>query len=479
MKNFIKSILASKMKTFGAVCGLLAVFAVAAYSAPAAVSATRHRLMTVEHPAYDGQLVIPAGKSQFVKVHEPFAEVAIGNPEIADVVMLANQTLYVLGKKIGSTNLSISDSHGNVMAIMDVAVTYDVEALKRKMYQLAPGDVVEVRPAGESIVLSGQVASADRLRQLVQVAEQYAPAGKVTNMLTVGGSQQVLLKVRFAEVSRSVMKELGVGDILNLSNGKNVATIGQTADPLSFLQATGSFHVGHLNLLSTIDALETQGFVHTLAEPNIIALSGDNAKFLAGGEFPVPTAQTASSTVGGIAPAITVDFKTFGVGLSFTPTVTGKDTINLQLDAEVSAIDPTVSVTTGGLTIPGLKTRKTSTTVELLDGQSFAISGLLQDNFTDGLNGIPGLSSLPIIGALVSSKNFQRNQTELVVIIEAHLVQPVVARALASPTDNALPPSELNLFLMGDTEKAAAVTKAVGIDNKAAGIDGPYGYILP
>lgn len=432
-----------------------------------AACAEGKNIVTVDHPSYNGQLVIPANKSQFLKVDKPFAEVSVGNPDIADVIALSGQSLYVLGKKIGSTNLTVRGGDGRILSIMDVVVTYDIDGLKKKMYELAPGDVVEVRPAGEAIVLKGRVANAERLRQLVQVAEQYAP-GKVTNMLTIGGSQQVLLKVRFAEVQRSVLKDIGFSNRVNLSSGTNLVTVGDTFNPEAFVKATASAVAGNLNLLSAIDLLEQKGFVRTLAEPNIIALSGDNAKFLAGGEFPIPVAQ--SSATGG--STISVEFKQFGVGLSFTPTVIGKDAINLKLDAEVSAIDPTVSVVLDSIKIPGLKTRKSSTTVELLDGQSFAIAGLIEDNFDDTIRTVPGLHNIPIIGALARSTDFLRRQTELVVIIEAHLVQPAIARNLSSPTDTAFPPSDYNLFMMGEAEQGAVL-------NKAAGIDGPYGYILP
>jgi pilus assembly protein CpaC len=454
-------------KSYGLALCLLGIV-LAVHLTQGALSADGKPIITVDKPPYDGQVVIPVNKSQFLKVRAPFAEVSVGNPEIADVVVLSGQNLYILGKKIGSTNLAIRDKDGHVMSIMDVAVTYDVDALKVKMYELAPGDVVEVRPAGESIVLSGQVASVDRLRQLVQVAEQYAP-GKVSNMLTVGGSQQVLLKVRFAEVQRSVLKDLGFTNDLGITSGGNLFSIATGAlNPQAFLSGTADIANGNFTLLSVIDVLEKKGLVRTLAEPNIIALSGDNAKFLAGGEFPIPVAQSNAS--GG--SSVGVEFKQFGVGLSFTPTVVGKSAINLQLEAEVSALDDTFSVPAGGVTGPALKVRRASSTVELLDGQSFAIAGLIEDSFEDTVRAVPGLGSIPIIGALARSTDFKRHQTELVVIIEAHLVQPTTAMALSSPTDNALPPSEFNLFMMGDTEQGSVL-------NKAAGIDGPYGYILP
>lgn len=432
--------------------------------------------ITVDRGIYSGELALPVNKSQFLKVHRPFAEAAIGNPEIADVTALSADSLYILGKQIGATNLTLTDDSGRVVAIMDIAVSHDINGLKAKMYDLAPGDRVEVRPAGESIVLSGRVASADRLRQLVQVAEQYAP-GKVTNMLTVSGSQQVLLRVRFAEVQRSTLKDLGFSNTLTGTPGDDLFSVatGDGLDPEAFFGGLLNVVTGDFSLLSVIDALEQKGMVRTLAEPNIIALSGDNAKFLAGGEFPIPIAQDGSAA-GGVN-SLTVEFKEFGVGLSFTPTVVTDNAINLQLDAEVSSIDPTVSVNVGTINVPGLRVRRASTSVELNDGQSFAIAGLLEDNFEDTIRAVPGLSSIPILGQLAKSTDYMRRQTELVVIIQAHLVQPTRIESLALPTDHSLPPSEFNLFMSGKTEETSQ-QKAGALQN-AAGIDGAYGYILP
>jgi pilus assembly protein CpaC len=203
----------------------------------------------------------------------------------------------------------------------------------------------------------------------------------------------------------------------------------------------------------------------------MVALSGDTAKFLAGGEFPIPVAQSSNSGTGGNT-AITVEYKEFGVGLAFTPTVTSKDAINLELSAEVSAIDPTVSTTLGSIDVPGLKVRRTNTTVELRDGQSFAIAGLIQDDLTNQIRAIPGLGSLPIIGALARSEGFERRQTELVVIITARLVKPASRPQLGSPTDYILAPSEYDFFLFGRTE-------SVKPSGRTGGIDGTYGYAQP
>jgi len=469
-----KRILLLTFLTLGslATVGFAAQSAFSESNGPLSLSPLRNfvsSIVSVERGIYGGEMAIPVNKSQFLKVHQPYSEVTVGNSDIADVEALPDKTIYILGKKIGSTNLTIRNGAGKILSVIDISVTYDISGLKAKMHELAPGDLVEVRPAGESLVLSGRVADAGRLRQLVMVAEQYAP-GKVTNMLAVEGSQQVLLKVRFAEVRRSVLKDIGFSNLFEYTKGEVLFSLatGDGLSPEAFGSSIASILSNDFSVLNIIDLLEEKGMVRTLAEPNIIALSGDNATFLAGGEFPIPVAQSTESG----NTTITVEYKKFGVGLSFTPTVIGKDTINLVMDAEVSSIDPTVSVTTSGLTIPGLKMRRSNTTVELRDGQSFAIAGLIEDNFEDTVRAIPGLAGIPIIGQLASSKDFLRRQTELVIIIEAHLVQPTIAQALSVPTDRTVPPSDAALFMMGKTEGEAVL-------NEAAGIDGPYGYILP
>jgi pilus assembly protein CpaC len=418
------------------------------------------------------EISVPVNKSRVISSPIPFSEISVANPEIADVVPLTSNRFYVLGKVVGSTNVTLTDAKANIIDIIDVTVGYDVQSLKRAIYEVAPEDEIQVRSTGNAVVLSGAVSSADRAGKIATLADGFAP-GKVNNMLAVSGSQQVMLSVRFAEVQRSALKDMGVNIDATIFSGDDVINLvsGQGVNPLAF--ATGGFSLigNNYALDALIDALEEKGMVRTLAEPNIIALSGDTASFLAGGEFPIPVAQGLSTTTSLISSAITVEFKEFGVGLSFTPTVVGQETINLELESEVSAIDPTASITTGNLTIPGLKVRRTRTTVELLDGQSFAISGLIQDDFESALRGIPWLGSVPILGTLFRSQNFQRKQTELVVIITARLVRPAMQAQLAAPTDLFLPPHEFDFFLFGRPETLAA--------RGAAGVDGKYGYVMP
>ena len=419
-----------------------------------------------------GQLTVPVDKSQLLHVDQVFGELSVGNQMIADVVPLTRNLIYVLGRQRGATNLTISDPTGNVIAVVDIIVAFDVDALRRGLSDLVPGEQVNIRPAGDALILSGQVSSSDRLRQILTVSERYAPGG-ITNMLSVGGSQQVMLQVRFAEVQRSALKDLGANFLLSYGgndSGAAVAT-GSGVSPDAFGVIGGLLSDGRgFDLEATIDALERRGALRTLAEPNLVALSGDTASFLAGGQLPIPV---ASGTAAGGVPVVTVQFKDFGVGVSFTPTVIGRETINLEMNTEVSAVDPTLSVEASGIRVPGLKVRRAKTTIEMKDGQSFSIAGLLQDDFQDNISQFPILGSIPVLGVLFRSTSFQHQQTELVVLITARLVDPGIARNLTSPTDTLVVPSQRSLFLDGNLEGTPAGGPG------GAGTTNPSGFVLP
>lgn len=448
-------------------------------AAPAQAVADSGPQNETPRPPDGSEVSVTLNKSKIITTPRRFREVSVGNPEIADVVPLSRDRFYILGKSIGSTNVILTDAGGRVIDVIDVLVGYDVQSLKRKIYEVAPDDAVEVRTANNAIVLSGSVDSADKAGRIAALAERYAP-DHVNNMMNVSGSQQVMLQVKFAEVQRSALKDIGnqieVQDLDGQGFFPQLGLPGEFGaksldgiNPLSvFAGGAALVSAGDFAISAIFDALEEKGLVRTLAEPNIIALSGDTASFLAGGEFPIPVAQ--ESDAGGFT--ITVEFKEFGVGLSFTPTVVAKEKVNLELRAEVSSIDPTVSVQTESIVVPGLKVRRTNTTVELLDGQSFAIAGLIQDDLEAAVRQIPGLGSVPILGSLSRSADFQRRQTELVVIITARLVQPVSGDRLAAPTDHFLPPREFDLFLFGDTYDLSTIAEA-------GGIDGQYGYEQP
>ncbi len=457
-----------------------------AATAPTIASADNLRVLK---SGTSSRLQVPLNRAIVVESDTPFAELSIANPGIADLSSLSDRTIYVLGKLPGTTTLTLFDAAGRLITNVDVVVTPDLSEFKERLRQILPGEKIEVRSANDGIVLSGVVTSAPKLARALELAERYAPE-RVSNLMSVGGIQQVMLKVRFAEMQRNVSKSLsaslslsgGLGSDVGIRGGTGGLTTngGSTAAIAGSLPETNTntgavlfgFNAGSTQVGILLEALEQKGVVRFLAEPNLVALSGQEAKFLAGGEYPVPVAQADDRT--------SVEFKPFGVELSFIPRVVDKDLINLELKAAVSAIDPANGVTVdGGFTIAAFSRRETSTTVEMRDGESFAIAGLLQDDFTDSSSQLPWIGDVPILGALFRSANYQRRQTELVIIISAHLVTPTRGEALALPTDRIKPPTEQDLFLYGRTA-AGTHTPKKGAAGEVAQQDftGSYGYVL-
>jgi pilus assembly protein CpaC len=422
-------------------------------------------------------LDVAMNRAVIVESEIPFAELSIANPGIADISSLSDRSIYVLGKVPGMTTLTLLDAAGQLITNVEVRVSPDVTEFKERLTQILPGEKIEVRTANDGIVLSGTVSSAQKLNQAIELAARYAP-DRVSNLMTVGGVQQVMLKVRFAEMNRSVSKSLQSGLSITSQNGNTAIGAGSGVDgavgPVgrdSLGSALLTFGLGSTQVGVLLEALETKGAVRFLAEPNLTALSGQEANFLAGGEYPVPVAQDNDT--------ITVEFKPFGVELNFVPRVVDGDLINLQLSAAVSSIDPANGVNIGGIQIDAFTRRETSTTVELRDGESFAIAGLLEDDFTDAVGQVPWLGDIPVLGALFRSAEYQRSQTELVIIITPHLVQPTRGEALALPTDRVRPPTERDLFLLGRTVKSdrRPTTGAAGEVAKQD-FSGSYGYVM-
>lgn len=448
----------------------MALAAGGATSAPAQIAS-----LTASNVDHAGQLDVPLNKSQVLTVDRAFSKALVGNQDVADILPLTNRSLYVLGKKVGTTSLTLYDSRNMLIAVVDVAVGPDVVTLKRQLAELIPGEQIGARISNDAVVLTGTVSSASAVDRAVQVARTYAGGDeKVVNMLSVGASQQVMLEVRFSEVNRQAAKQIGLnhsftgnrtaGSIGNLAgesiiptNNDRIPTIKLDGLSDAFGVGTWAYKIGSLNLFSALDALERKGLVKTLAEPTLVALSGETASFLAGGEFPIPVVQNGGGGGGGGNNGITVEFKPFGVSLGFTPTVLSDGIINLVVEPEVSSIDPSASVSINGLVVPGLLTRRAKTVVELRDGQSFAIAGLLRNDFQDTVRQLPILGSIPIIGSLFRSTGFQKQQTELVMIVTPRLVKPMRAEDVSLPTDRVGNPNELDLFLMGRTDKAVGI----------------------
>lgn len=444
---------------------------------------------------YAGELTVPLNKSEVVEVDRGFQRLTVGNPEIADVLPLSDRTIYVLGKTVGQTNIAIFAEGNQPIAVVDVNVTYDAQGLKIKLSELYPNEQIEVRGSNNALILGGQVSSAETISGILSVANQYAP-NAIANLMAVRGSQQVMLAVRFAEVSRTVSRSLGInwqgvigiGDsAIAFARGRDIVNaLGEFVLPevQGTTSAGGVFIDGNTSIAALIDLLEAKGAMRTLAEPNLIALSGDTASFLAGGEFPVPTVETVGD---GDQPVISTEFKEFGVSLSFTPTVVGDGLINLVVAPEVSQIDETIGVqTTGLISIPGVQTRRARTTVELRDGESFAIAGLLQSTFQDQVQQLPWLGDLPVLGALFRSTEYAEGESELVIIVTAYLVQPSQLEQLASPADGFVEPTDFELFFWGQTEgpesspgtMTGAARSPTVLSGPSGGIAGSYGHIV-
>lgn len=425
-------------------------------------------------------LSVAMNRAVVVETELPFTELSIANPGIADISTLSDRSIYVLGKAPGRTTLTILGANGDLVANVEVQVTPDIAEFRERLRQILPSERIEVRTANDGIVLSGVVSSAARLDAALQLAERYAP-GRVSNLMGVGGTQQVMLQVRFSEVSRGVAQRLsasmaadGVGFPVLGTGAYNTPALAAgaltgTRVPTQTGNAgvvAGGFTIGNVQFQVMLEAMESNGLARTLSEPSLTALSGQEAYFLAGGEFPVP--------VLGESGAVTIDYRAFGVELTFTPRVLDSDVINLQLNASVSSLDASTTVTSAGVSVPGFRRRQTSTTVELRDGESFAIAGLLQDDFQGNLSQVPWLGDIPILGALFRSSDYQRDQSELVIFVTAHLVSPTRGEALLLPTDRIRLPNEAELFLNGRLSGTTGGAAEVARQD----FRGTYGYVM-
>jgi pilus assembly protein CpaC len=401
------------------------------------------------------QLQVTLDKAETIATDREFSDVLVGNAQMADVVALTSRTLYVLGKKVGSTSITLLSPDKRVMGVVNVEVTFDIEGLKRRLRENIPGSGISVSSVGNKILLSGTVRDSVSLSKAVSIAEQTAPQA-VTNALSVRGSQQVLLEVRFVEADRESSRELGVGwdvfgnRIAAISGvtgvtGSGTPVLGLASNNVPFGAAIARLLDGGTKADVIVQALEKRGLARRLAEPNLVALSGDTASFLAGGEFPFPVAAENNR--------ITVEFKKFGVGLAFTPTVLDDGLINVKIEPEVSELDPTTTLRVEGVEIPSLIIRRAQTTIELRDGQSFAVAGLLSANNFKNQKQLPWIGEVPVLGTLFRSAAFQKKETDLVIIVTPHLVKPArPGEKLMTPLDGRVSSNDREFFLRGQQE---------------------------
>jgi len=502
-----------------------------------------HVSATAGSPAHQS-ITLGAGKSAVVELDTEAHDVLVSSPDIVDAVVRSPKRIFLLGLKTGQTNAFFFDADGHQILSLDIRVEKDVTDLSTMMKADLPNSAIKVSAMNDTVVLSGSVASAQEATRAQDLAASFTgDPKKVVNMLGIAGGEQVMLKVRIAEMDRNIAKQFGV----NLGGAFNAAGVPMalgTSNPYGLLghalsdasgaqfgsSCAGAFFptgststssslttgnstvntitngipsvvqtitsgvpsvtsaanaatscVSPNNAEGVLNALEQVGLVHLLAEPNLTAVSGETAKFLAGGEFPIPVAKDNQGN-------ITVDFKTFGVGLSFTPVVLSPNRISLQISTEDSELTNTgaytlqggssvvngVTTQTAGLTIPALSVRRAETTVELPSGGSFAIAGLMQHETKQVIDGFPGLQDMPVLGALFRSRDFQNDETELVVMVSAYLATPGAEAAYAAPTDGFVAPSDPETLLLGRLNSVYKQTSTPLTPQAAA----PVGFVV-
>ena len=433
-----------------------------------------------------GSVSVTAGQEVLVRLSQDASSVFVADPEVADVHMPTPRALVLLGKKPGTTTLFALTANGVQLLKRSVLVSADLETLHRMMAARFPDANLRVNAGPGSLEVSGEVSGPDVADAVVQMITPYLAEKQVlVNRMTIARPLQVQLRVRFTEVDRNVTQQLGVnwqslGTPGNwqtgLFNGRGIFnTSGSTGGSAVNLATNGAFSLltgfatSHWNIQMLLDALNQEGLLTMLAEPNLVALSGQTASFLAGGEYPIPVSQTNG--------AIDIEFKQFGVKLDFTPTVLNDKRISLKVRPEVSQIDSSVSVTTGGITVPGLSVRSANTTVELGSGQSFAIAGLLQNNTSNTISQIPGLGSIPVLGKLFSSSNYQNNKTELVIIVTPYLVDPTSPDKLRTSLDSVMQPASDLEYSFQHTYGSPGVRVSGGDTGSEPRLVGRAGYI--
>jgi pilus assembly protein CpaC len=435
----------------------------------------------------DGQmnarfLALGVGKSIVIDLPRDIKDVLIADPKIATAVIRSAQRAYIIGATVGQTNIVFFDSAGQQIAAYDIAVKRDLNGLRGVLKQTLPNADIQVEGLGDGVILTGTAASPMEAQQAADLAARLVgDVSKVTNSVAVRGRDQVMLKVTVAEVARSIIKQMGVDLSASLSYGTSAVTFNNANPFTANGQAiTGNSIVGSFgstpSVTATVRAMESAGVVRTLAEPNLTAISGESATFIAGGEFPVPTGVTcqtqASGAVGQCSPSIA--FKKFGISLNFTPIVLTEGRISLRVMTEVSEVSNDNSISISGLTVPSVKTRRAETTLEIPSGGSMAMAGLIQDQTKQAINGLPGLSTLPVLGALFRSRDFQNNQTELMVMVTPYIVRAVAQKDLSRPDDGFAAAADPQADLLGSINRIYGVP---GRTEPAKNYRGTYGFI--
>jgi pilus assembly protein CpaC len=416
-----------------ALCATLTLLTTGAAAAPAFADALP------SESAPSRVISVPRDKSLSFRLDQPATKIIVAQPDIAEVVATTDRSFYVRGIELGSTNLLVYGPGGRLMEVIDVRVGIDAQTLERDLAQALPKEHIRVQTLGEGVMLTGEVSNPGVAIRAKTIAEAVAPDG-VMSMLKVNGSQ-VVLEVRILEASRSVTHDIGLhatiqNNSFNFSFGTGL--IGAST-PTGVLSLHGGS--GHTSIDAQLQALEEKGLLHTLARPNLVAMSGEKASFLAGGEFPFPVPAGLN--------LVSIEFRPYGVRLNFTPVIQDNGKIRLAVEPEVSQLDPANSVTVNGSSVPALTMRRTNTTVELQDGESLAISGLFQHGYQNSLRQVPGLGEIPILSALFRSARWQRNETELLIVVTPRIVTESDFESAKTKAVAGAEPSAADLMFMG------------------------------
>ncbi len=431
------------------------------------------------------RVTLPAGKGMIVELPEDARDILVSNPDLLDAVVRTPRQIYLFGRKSGSTNAFFFTANGRQILNLEIRIGRDIAELKSIIERNVPGATVDVETINDSIVLNGSVKSASDAEAARQIAIRYAtepgkqPAdAAVVSRLGVRGAEQVMLSVRVAEMQRSLSKQIGTNIYGNFDLGNGAPGSISNVNPFSLLGsalAPGSgLILGEFDALgnlltpaaAVIRAFERSGMIRTLAEPNLTAISGESAKFLAGGEYPVPVGRDQDGNV-------TLEFKPYGVGLGFTPVVLSDGRISLRISTEVSELTSENALILGDVAIPGLRVRRAETTVELPSGGSMVMAGMLKQDMKQNIDGLPGLKNIPVLGSLFQSRDFQSGETELVVIVTPYLVKSTARTALATPADGFVPPTDAESVLL------SRLNAVYGKREKADGkLKGPAGFTI-
>jgi pilus assembly protein CpaC len=469
-----------------------AVVALTLNPALAPVSASDYRVAAPV--ATDGQmnarpLSLGIGKSIVIDLPRDIKDVLVADPKIANAVVRSSQRAYIIGAAVGQTNVVFFDAAGQQIAAYDIAVTRDLNGLRAALRQMFPNSDIRIEGVGDGVVLGGTAATPVEAQQAADMAGRLVGgADKVVNNIAVRGRDQVMLKVTVAEVYRSVIKQLGIDLSANMNYGTAVVNF-TNANPFTALgrplvsnnTLTTSFGQTP-SVTATLRAMESAGVIRTLAEPNLTAISGEAATFIAGGEFPVPAGYSCDPTTHVCTTQLA--FKKFGISLNFTPLVLTEGRISLHVMTEVSELSNDNSITlaqsvtnstVNSITIPSIKTRRAETTLEIPSGGSMAMAGLIQDQTKQAINGLPGLTQLPVLGALFRSRDFLNSQTELMVLVTPYVVRAVAQKDLSRPDDGFAASSDPQAELIG------SINRIYGVPGRAPeapqNYRGTYGFI--